>query len=258
MFLYLSKLLTPFVYPVGLPIVLLAFGLLFRRRRWWALPCTGALILLLAFSSGTVADALIGPLENAYPPRPIAEMPAAQAIVVLGGSVNVPNERRPLSGLGASSDRLLHAIRLYKAGKAPLVLLTGGNVEYFTGAGRTPEARVAADLLVDLGLPAGAIRTEERSRNTRENAVFSRAILAPLGVNRILLVTSAYHMRRSLGLFRRVGFDAIPAPTDYQTGWDNPQFPFGLLPDVSSVARSTEAIHEWIGLFVYWRRGWLA
>ncbi|MGD0497306.1 MAG: YdcF family protein [Bryobacteraceae bacterium] len=256
MFLYFSKLLAPLLYPLTFSILLLAAAIILRKRRLW-LPLCGSAFLVLSFlGSGPVESALMGSLENTYPPKPLAGIANAQAIVVLGGDIRMPNGRRPLSELAESSDRLLHALRLYKAGKAPRILLTGGNVEFLVGAGQIPEARTAAALLEEWGVPAEAILIEDRSRNTRENAVFSRAALEPLGVRRILLVTSASHMPRAFRVFGRLGFEVIPAPTDFLTGWSNPDFPFDFIPSAESLENSTLAIREWIGLAVYRVRGW--
>lgn len=120
-----------------------------------------------------------------------------------------------------------------------------------------------ATILETLGVPAGAIVLESRSRNTRENAVATRELLAPRGVRRILLVTSALHMPRAVALFERQGFDVIAAPADF---WYVPAGSDGeapsawgwildVLPDAEGLAHSTEALREYLALAYYRGRG---
>src|ERR1700690_965161 len=123
MFQHLSKVLPYLVYPFNLSLVLLAAGIVFwKRSRLARLLCVAALALLVVFGAPDVADALLHSLERQYPDRGIEAMPAAGAIVVLGGVIQMPSAQHGNSALLDPSDRLLEALRLYRAGKAPLVL----------------------------------------------------------------------------------------------------------------------------------------
>src|SRR5271165_5697826 len=130
----------------------------------------------------------------------------------------MPTTRHHLTGLIDPSDRLLAAFRLYRAGKAPLVFCTGGR-NPLGGIGRTPEALRMARLLEEWNIPSTAIQIEGGSINTHDNAVLSYQMLAPRGVRRILLVTSAMHMHRAAGAFRKAGFEVIAVPADFRSGW---------------------------------------
>jgi uncharacterized SAM-binding protein YcdF (DUF218 family) len=257
MFLLLSKILPVFVYPFGLSLVLLAVAASLRRRAGWTRAlCFAAFVLLFVFGSGSVAQLLVRSLENRYRRVPIESVPQAQAIVVLGGGTSVPPiNPGGLPQLGGSSDRLLYAARLFRAGKAPLILFSGGGVPFEQSAQARSEAESGLLLLQEWGVPANAILLEDKSRNTRENAVLSRAILRDRGISRILLVTSAWHMPRASAVFGKVGFQAIPAPADFQTADSLGVLPL-LIPGPDALAESETVLKEWLGLFVYRLRGW--
>ena len=112
------------------------------------------------------------------------------------------------------------------------------------------------EILQVMGVPEDVIVTEEASRDTYENALYSRTVLESRGINRILLVTSAYHMRRAEAVFRAQGFEVIPSPTDYQRLVAPPLIP-RWLPMVDDLDRTSRAIHEYVGYFSYSLRGQL-
>jgi uncharacterized SAM-binding protein YcdF (DUF218 family) len=155
--------------------------------------------------------------------------------------------------LGSGADRIWHAARIYHAGKAPLLVLSGGHFAWM--GERDVEAEAMQGFLRDLGVPAEALLLEGRSGNTRENAVFSAELLRERGVQRILLVTSALHMRRALGTFRAVGLDAVPAATDFEVT-SEPYHAVRWLPDAEALAAGTRALKEFLGWWVYRARGW--
>ena len=263
MFLFLSKLLPLFVYPVGLTCIFLAVTLILPRRT--SLQTTGlilALAVLLLFSNRWVARGLARSLEWQYLPG--ADLPKTEVIVLLGGGTRSAQYPRPIVELNEAGDRMLYAAWLYRQSKAPHILVSGGSIDWL--GSQTPEAENMRDVLEIMGVPHGAIWLESTSRNTYENAVNVKAILAPKEIKRILLVTSAMHMPRSVAIFRHQGFEVIPAPVDYQvTQGDGPgatparlgaQLLY-LLPSSEYLDLSTRAIKEYIGLVVYRLRGWL-
>ena len=107
------------------------------------------------------------------------------------------------------------------------------------------------------GLPAAAVRIEGGSINTRENALRSYEMLAPLGIRRILLVTSATHMPRAAGAFRKAGFEVIAAPADFHSGWGESDFFSQCVPRPENLVETEVALHEWVGVGVYRLRGWM-
>jgi uncharacterized SAM-binding protein YcdF (DUF218 family) len=258
MFLFLSKLIPPLVFPPGGNLVLFVLAWLLRKR-WPRL--AGALFLasaltLYALSTNAGSGLLIAPLENWYPDVAVESAPQADAIVVLGAGVLGVAGRHHEPELTHGGDRIRKGAALYKAGKAPIILYSGGNIDFLT-PGAEPEAISAGRILASLGVPTTAFLPESTSRNTHENAEFTWNTLNPRGAHRILLVTSAMHMPRSVALFRHAGFTVIPVPSNHITGWGQPSLPFSLLPDPQLLADSRFAVREYVGLAVYGLRGWL-
>jgi uncharacterized SAM-binding protein YcdF (DUF218 family) len=257
MFLYAGKALGALGNPISLTILVLlftAFALRKSNRHLVFFMVVFATAMLLILSSGWCSGLLLRALEQPYANSTIATAPAADAIVVLGGYVRFESSTgRPIEITGAA-DRLFCASELYHAAKAPLILLSGGNV--FKSSTVPPEAELARRILEEWGIPPSAILTEDQSRSTHENAVFSQRILAARGIRRILLVTSAFHMRRAAATFRRTGLTIIPFASDFLAEAEPPDFLLSLLPDAEAIVNSQIAIKEWVGLTVYRSRGW--
>jgi len=253
-----SKILSIFLDPLALALLLLVGAWFVRRRRFRVFQSiyVAAVLLLIVLSCPTVSGWLTGSLEDQYPDEGSTAFASAQAIVVLGGAINVPSEIHHAIGITRSSDRLLVALRLYDAGKAPLVVLSGGNNPLMGNARNRSEADEMRDLLEEWGIPHAAILVEGGSINTRENALFSHRLLAPRGIERIILVTSALDMPRAAASFRKVGFDIVAAPADFDNGWTEPSAIFEWMPSAEALEESGRAIHEWLGFWVYRLRGW--
>lgn len=247
-----SKVAAALVFPLNLSLLLgLVALVLARQKRGGAAVLSGtlAIAVLAAASLPAVSDRLVAALERPYPPADPKEAPTAAAIVVLGGSLapGVPPRRGP--ELADSSDRILHAARLYRAGKAPLVVPSGGRLPW-SDRGRSEAAEMAA-LLVEWGVPGEAIVLEESARTTSENAVESGKLLRARGIRRLLLVTSSLHMRRALAAFRAEGLEPIPSPCDALAPSGEAAGPFGWIPSAEALARTHRALKERLGLLYY-------
>lgn len=264
MFLFLSKLLPLFIYPLGLACLLLLLALLtLWRRRWVSALCIVlALAVLLAGSNGVLTNRLTQSLEWRNVTTPNA-LPQAEAIVVLGGATRAQFPPRPAVDVMESGDRVLYAAQLYREKKAPLVVLSGGRIDWKGGG--PSESTDMAQLLQAMGVPKSAIVEEPDSLNTYENAVNVKKILQERKIQRVLLVTSAMHMPRSLLIFQKQGINVIPAPTDFLVSEQEVTEPNATLeakilnavPDSSRLDQTTRALKEYIGLVVYRLRGWL-
>lgn len=252
--LLLIKILSQIAYPLLASLLLaIAAGLfLWRGRRR-----TGAWLLAIAiawlwlWSTPVFGDWLRATLEQRYPAVSVDSLPAADAIVLLGGAVQpaAPPER-PYPDLGAAADRVWHTARLYHAGKAPFILVSGGTLPW-SGAD-LPEAEAIADILRQLGVPNSALILETRSRTTRENRDDSLPILRAHGAHRILLVTSALHMPRAMALFARSGLELIPATTDFEISHPINTHLLRWFPDAQALADSTRAFKEYLGSLMVW------
>ncbi|MEL6500195.1 MAG: YdcF family protein [Cyanobacteria bacterium J06623_1] len=263
MFLFVSKLLPLFIYPLGLSCLLLLFALWLSRKRSRKtyIPILLALVLLLLSSNSIIANNLIASLEKQY--LPLSEPPTAEAIVVLGGATRNNEPPRILPDMSDRGDRLLYAAKLYKDGAAPKILLSGGRIQW-TG-GDSSEAKSMATILELMGIPPEDLILESRSLNTHENAVYTKEILQQQNIDKVLLVTSAAHMPRSIAIFKRENINAIPAPADYMISdrnlvehrYTSESRILSLLPNSQSLDYTTQAMKEYIGTFIYRLKGWL-
>lgn len=263
MFLYLSKLLPLFFYPLGLSCVALVVALvtIWKRPRIAAYAIAFALILLLGTSNAWVSRYFVRSLE--WQNIPSSVLPTAEAIVVLGGATRSPLPPRPGVDLLESGDRVIYAGQLYRQKKAPLIILSGGRIEWF-GKG-TSESQDMATILTSIGIPAEALIQEPDSLTTYQNAVNVKKILESRKIKKVLLVTSAIHMPRSLLIFQKQNIDVIPAPTDFLVSDSELQeltispksAILNLIPDTTNIDQFTSALKEYIGIVVYRLRGWL-
>lgn len=264
MFVFLSKFIPPLIYPLGLAILLLLISLFLQKRpRFQKALVTCAMIILLLGSNRWVAVTLARSLEWQYLPQ--GEIPSADCIVVLGGSTDPAEPPRPTVELNGAADRVFYTALLYHQGKAPVILSSGGNISWLDSRSSTPAEEMAI-ILTQLGVPEEAILKQNRSQNTYEDALYSAAILKEKGFSRVILVTSAMHMPRSVALFRKQGIEVIPAPADFsvtETSWgqlihaDFPGLIVSLLPNVGNLSLTTNALKEYIGILAYHLRGWL-
>lgn len=225
--------------------------LAWRWRRLAAGFCALGLLWLYLCSTAWFADLLMGSLEDRYPPRAMSVLPRADAIVVLGGATRGDTHWSTRADLNQQADRITDALALYRAHKAPLLLLSGGS-----GTGGRPEAEQMADYLTLMGVPDRAIILEKASSDTHQNAVNSAALLKARGARSVLLVTSAFHMPRALPLFERQGLEVIAAPADFQRLVAPPVIP-RWLPTVDDLQRTSYAFKEYAGYAYYRLRGWL-
>lgn len=249
MFFLLSKLLD-FVLLPTVWLVLLALGALLtrrpkrrRRRLAWLL----ALLLLLT-NGALVNEAL---LAWELPPVPLAAVAPADAAVLLTGVANGEKSPHDRVYLNRGADRLTNALWLYRAGKVRRILISGGSGAVLRHGGGT-EAAGLYTLLRLSAVPDSALLVEDRSRNTRENALFTKELLAKHpDLRSLVLVTSAFHERRALGCFRRVGLQPQGFPADYRSTDRQPTPDYWLLPDPDALARWSLLLHELTGYAIY-------
>jgi len=244
----ISKLIDHLFLPPGIFILLLIFSLIllqFRKYKLlhFTLILTAALLYL--FSIEPVKDALIMPLEDKYPALQVKSYIEADYIVILGGgTIGASPEEGGRGSLSPDAlKRLFYGAYLHKQYNLPIIV-TGGRI--FNNK-KESEARVAARSLVIMGVPSNQVLQEGNSRNTWENALLVKREISP---GRVLLVTSAYHMARSMMSFTENGISSIAAPTDYKserTGYTLLSF----LPSMGNLTNSYRALHEYIGYIYY-------
>jgi uncharacterized SAM-binding protein YcdF (DUF218 family) len=171
---------------------------------------------------------------------------------VLGGGIGADLSRdRGAPVVNSSAGRVIALAKLARQFPGARIVYSGGSADLLPNGAK--EADVLGPLVDDLGVPRARVMLESRSRNTAENAVFSKAIADPKPGERWLLVTSASHMPRAIGCFRRASFPVEAYPVDWHT-FRHPRFYPSLSP-VDGLQRTDFAVHEWLGLFIYWATG---
>jgi len=251
MFFELSKILGFLTWPSNALMVLGLLGLVLmatplarfgRRLAGWCL------VLLAIAGFSPLGNALMLPLEERFPAWD-ASRGAPDGIVVLGGGFSpAVAAMRGEAALNEAAERVTAAVELARRYPEARIIYSGGSAALI--GNQDLEADLAVPLMVKLGVPRERIVAENRSRNTAENAVFSKELAQPKPGERWLLVTSAYHMPRSIGLFRAEGFRVEAYPVDWRTRGS-----VDLLSLFTTLAgglqRTDTALHEWIGLMIY-------
>lgn len=252
----IAQLLTQLVIPLNFAVALFLFATLlwlFKQRKH----AVGAVLFGLAWaffwSLPAASIWLGGHLENQYAYESAEDAPTADAIVVLGGhSANNRHNWFESYDANKTTSRIQRGAALYMAGKAPLILVSGAALD-----GGTSEAQGMARYLKSQGVPEHAILIEEQSFTTRENAYFSVKKLQEKQVKNILLVTSSLHMPRSAAVFRKAGILVTAAPVAPQITRPNDAWSMIWQPSFQALQASRSIIKEYIGLMVYWLRGWI-
>ncbi len=250
MLFILSKTLGVFLVLPGLFVLLFFLSislLLLNKRKTGLILLSFTLFLIYFISTEPGKDLILSPLENAYP-HPEFSKVNCQYIVVLGGGEipHSPAENGRASVRPAVAKRLYEAFKLYKKRELP-ILVSGGNV-YGTEA--ESEAEAMARFLETIGVSAEKITEERRSRNTFENGIYSYQILARRGIKEICLVTSAYHIPRSVMIFRDVGFKVTPVPADYRVYREKYSW-YSYLPRVDYLQDSMNGFREYVGILYF-------
>jgi uncharacterized SAM-binding protein YcdF (DUF218 family) len=251
MFFIASKIFWFVAEPVSLAIIVGVLGILLGFTRF--VPAgralmTGAIIALAAGLLTPLGALLLWPSKDRFPPPP-ANIPAPAGIIVLGGALDAEkSEARGQVFLTADSARMTTGVELARRYPTAQLVFTGGSAALL-GEGPA-EAIGARKLWLSLGVPAERMTFEAKSRNTWENGLFTRDLVKPKRGETWLLVTSAWHMPRSVGIFRRLGFDVIAYPVAYRTFGDERDF---LLPTsvIDKVIMLAYSVREWAGLLAY-------
>jgi uncharacterized SAM-binding protein YcdF (DUF218 family) len=250
-----SKILGFFALPSNAIALLCAFGTVLVLTRWWRLgrPILAlGILLLLVFGYSPAGNLLLLSLSERFPAWQF-DGRAPDGIIVLGGAIDADvSAARNALELDNSADRVFAMLELARRFPNARIVFSGGSGNLLLG--NEPEAPIAGRLLASFGVEPGRIVLEGASRTTAENAVLTRKLISPKSNERWLLVTSAFHMPRSIGAFRAAGFPVEAYPVDWRTrGWIDATMPFDKLS--AGLARTDVALHEWNGLIGYWLSG---
>lgn len=248
MFFAASKLLAFLTSPSNLLIVLIVIGTLLLFTRWIRLArrlLVLATVVILTIGLTPVGSVLLRVLEDRFPAWDPSRG-APTGFIILGGAVDPElSAARHATALGGSAERLTAVAELARRYPAAKFIYSSGSGALFGGLA---EADYVLPLFESFAIPTSRITLERDSRNTFENATFSKALAAPKPGERWVIVTSAAHMPRAIGAFRAAGFDVEAYPVDWLTGGDST----AILPSfLSGLAATDAAAHEFIGLVAY-------
>jgi uncharacterized SAM-binding protein YcdF (DUF218 family) len=252
MFFFLSKLLLWLLQPLSLVILGLTAALVAFRRgapRMAMRLVAACLGLIVITGILPLSTALILPLEERFARPTIAPGEQITGVIVLGGAEDARiSQARGQATLGDSGERMTAAMNLAYLYPQARIIFSGGATEIVAKSSFGADA--AAMFFREQGLDLRRLTLEGRARNTHENAVFTKALIAPKPGERWLLVTSAFHMPRSMGCFRAAGWDVLPWPVDYRTEGRSELWQPHLNP-ADGIRMLEFAVKEWVGLVAY-------
>jgi len=255
LFFVISKTLGIMLLPTNFMIGLGLIGLILLMTRWRRLGrrlMIVSVVLLAICAWSPLGKLLLYPLETRFPDWD-ARRGAPDGMIVLGGPIDADlSMTHGTAVISVAGDRIITAALLAHRYPNARLLYTGGSANLLSNDAR--EADFAADLFEGLGIARSRLLMERGSRNTLENAEFSRAVVNPKPGERWLMVTSAFHMPRAIGLFRKAGFAVEAYPADWKLGRGADLFTFSNIAG-DGLARTDAAVREWMGLFAYWAAG---
>lgn len=254
---YLSKIAWAILQPSSFVAVLLAAGCLllgFGYRRFGQRFLVGGAVLYAVFGFSPLANWLLIPLEARAGNHKQEEAAGAAGIIVLGGAIAEGSSlvgREPQTN--EAGERMIEAVRLAQRYPSIPLVFTGGKAELIVSGDQT-EAELARKFFAEFTITPPRLKLEDRSRNTLENALFTRELMKPTPDQIWMLVTSAYHMPRARAHFEAQGFRVLPWPVDFKT--NGPSDRWRLFPQASKGLRLMDfAAKEWVGLYISWLRG---
>jgi uncharacterized SAM-binding protein YcdF (DUF218 family) len=250
----LKKIISSFLMPLPLSLLIALTGLFLlwftKKQRTGKIFISAGLFLLLLFSYGAIPNQFLRPLENKYAPGPVQllhdfkadDKPLVKYIVVLGGGHGSDPALPMTSQISRESlVRVIEGIRLYRRVSDVKLIVSGGSV-----FDPKSDAEVMAAIAKDLGVNSGDIILESESQDTIDEAHFIKNIVHN---DQFFLVTSASHMPRSIAMFKKMGMDPLPAPTDHEIKSEQRFSPYSFFPGPGNLQRSEKAIHEYLGIF---------
>jgi uncharacterized SAM-binding protein YcdF (DUF218 family) len=255
MFFVLSKILGFLAMPSNLLVVAALAGVCLLVTRWRRLAMTllvGGVVMLAVLGLSPLSNVLLLTLSERFPAWQAGNIDP-DGVIILGGVIDPEaSAARGQVELDSSAERALALLTLAQRFPKARIVFSGGSANLVLEP--VAETRFAKALLAEFAMKGDSFVFEEESRTTYENARNTFHLLKPKPGERYLLVTSAFHMPRAIGAFRRVGFEVEAFPVDWRTrGWRDATLPFDRAS--AGLSRADVAIHEWTGLVVYWLTG---
>lgn len=256
MLFVLSKVLGFLIKPFNLILIIFIASLFIKSALWKKRLRWTSIVLFLVFSNGLIFNECLMLWEK--PAIPIEQLEGNYDLaIVLGGTTDVDREPKDRLFFHKGADRVTHAVNLYHAGKVKKIIFTGGNARLFEDPNR--DNSPIYDFYRMCGVAAEDILIESSSRNTRENASFVKKMIEAEGeTGKVILITSAFHMRRSEGCFRKVGIDVTGFSTDFYSALPKDRFAVGaFMPSPGILSNWNFLIKEWVGYLAYKVMGYI-
>ena len=251
----LLALLEPLGFVWGC-LVLITIALAIKRRRAFAACTLGVALIIFVFGSTGFPGWLVQNLERPYAGVKLADLPNADAIVVLGGGGEVSRYEVGNLHLTFAGDRIMTGLELARLGKAGTLIVSGAGAE-LDGIDRV-EGDLVRDWIVQRKLVNIPVLSLGHRANSHDEAIHVRALVRERGWQRVLLVTSAFHMRRAAAVFRSAGVEVTPAPCNFITEISLAPSPPGIgVPRAGNLQKVNVWLHEQIGWLMYRKRGWI-
>jgi uncharacterized SAM-binding protein YcdF (DUF218 family) len=248
MFFFLSKVVYYLVMPFTIMCACFLFALITRNQKRKKRAFIAALIMLFFFSNDFLTNEIMRAWE--IEARPIASLKKYKLAIVLTGTTvtNFPDDRVYFS---RGADRVTHTIQLYKEGKVEEILISGGSGKIIGES--EPEANKFKKVMVMMGVAEGDIIIENETRNTGESAQEVKKILDANGFkgNDCLLITSAFHMRRSIACYRKAGVNLDSFSTDFYSYPRDYQLDSFIIPKIEAFVSWHKMVKEWVGFVAY-------
>lgn len=252
MFFYLSQFLSFLAMPLTIIILFILLGAITKRKKiLWI-----GIVLLLFFSNQFISNKAMQLWEPDF--KAFATLPEYEMGIVLTGVTNLSKASIDRTFFNKGADRATHALQLYKLGKIRKILITGG--QGLNPTNPNTEAELLRDFMVMAGVDENDILVENKAKNTHENAMLAKETLLQNGISlqeKSLLVTSAFHMKRSKGCFDKVGVSTDTFPVDYYAHESKYDIPSLLYPNPDAINQWHTLAKEWIGIVTYSLLGYM-
>ncbi|RIW15164.1 YdcF family protein [Algoriphagus lacus] len=256
MFFYLSQFLSFLAMPLTVVLIMILSGAVFIRRKWGKKILWTGIGLMLFFTNPFLSNLALLAWEHEY--KSFEEIENHEIGIVLTGVTNLSKTAYDRTFFNKGADRITHALQLYRMGKIKRILITGG--QGLNPVNPQSESEVLMRFLIMTGMPESDIMIEDQSKNTRENAAFTKVFLEKNSIpmdQEFLLITSAFHMTRAKGCFDKVGLQTETFPVDYYSHDIKFDLPGLLYPSPDSLSNWHKLVKEWIGLLMYKVAGYI-
>jgi len=247
---FLSQLFSFLILPLTIIMILFLAGIILMKRKVGRRLILAAFILLCLFSNRFLANKAINAWEPDF--KIIATLPEYEVGIVLTGVTNLNKTADDRTFFDRGADRATHAMQLYKEGKIKKILITGG--EAYFSANDNKEAELIANFMYLADVPREDVMIESKAVNTRENALFAKDKLLAEGYgleSTYLIITSAFHMKRSKACFDKIGMNTDTYPVDYYGSDSKANFQSLIQPSPNSIVIWQKMVKEWAGIVMY-------